>query len=100
MKNSFLLTIFSDAGSQVLGLTVQPEPINGNKVYLSDTPEMGKIYVYWNGEGYVMDNDTDPAEVYAYGPKSGSFEGTYTDTRTNEIVASISSLLLIPDLPK
>lgn len=100
MRNSFQLTIFNGKESQVLSLTVQPEPINGNKVYLSDTPEMGKIYVYWNGEGYVIDNDTDPAEVYAYGPKSGSFEGTYTDTKTNEIVASISSLMLIPDLPK
>jgi hypothetical protein len=99
-KNSFLLTIFNAKNPQVLGLTVQPETINGNKVYLSDTPEMGKIYIYWNGEGYVIDNDTDPAEVYAYGPKSGSFEGTYTDTKTNEIAASISSILFAPDLPK
>jgi hypothetical protein len=92
-KNSFQLTIFSDKGSQVLGLTMQPEMINGNKVYLSDTPETGNIYVYWNGEVYVIDNDTDPAEVYAYGPKSGSFEGTYTDTKTSEITASISSVI-------
>ena len=95
-KNSFQLTIFSDNGSQALGLTVQPETINGNRVYLSDTPETGKIYVYWNGEGYVMDNDTDPAEVYAYGPKSGSFEGKYTNTKTDRIAASISSIMLPP----
>jgi len=53
--------------------------INGFPMYYYNDEMIGDLYVYWNGAGWVGDNDKDPKEVYAYGPKGGSLTGDYSD---------------------
>jgi hypothetical protein len=53
--------------------------INGFPMYYYNDAMIGNLYVYWNGAGWVGDNDKDPKEVYANGPKDGSLTGDYSD---------------------
>ncbi len=57
--------------------------INKNPVYYT-SHVTGDLYVYWSGDRWVADNDTNPGTgVYASGPKDGSLTGDYTDKGSN-----------------
>ena len=53
---------------------------------------VGTLHIYWTGAGWVIDSDTDPKEVYAYGPKDGSLSGDFVsavDGTTIEAIVTI-----------
>ena len=63
--------------------------INKNPAYYVNDGIIGDLYVYWTGDRWVADNDNDPKEVYAFGPKDGSLTGDYID-RNSEIQMQVS----------
>ena len=94
--NLFSITAFNKDGSPSIGTMLVPDTESkiGEKPFYTFTISETTYYVYWDGERWVIDGDTDPIEVLASGSSNpDNPAGDYVDsvgTRSFAIMTSFA----------
>lgn len=100
---SISLIITSDPGTKVAqsALLTQGEGLIGGKGFAEAVLSGKTLYIYWNGERWVVDNDTDAKFVVALGSSNGdTLVGDYEDSQVKgRLLYTITSSEAPPKAP-
>ena len=92
--NLFTVATYSKDGYVSIGNALVPDELSkiGGKPSYTFTISETTYYVYWDGERWVIDGDTDPIEVLASGSSnSDNPAGDYVDSEGNRPFAILAS---------
>ena len=92
-ENLFGVSLFNEDGTS-FGTSLVPntESKIGEKPFYTFTISETTYYVYWDGERWVIDRDTDPIEFLASGSSnSDNPSGDYVDSEGNRKFAILAS---------
>lgn len=90
----FTVTAFNKNGTTSIGTSLVPDTESkiGEKPFYTFTISETTYYVYWDGERWVIDGDTDPKEVLAKGSSNpDNPSGDYADSEGNRPFAILAS---------